>query len=304
VDSFEVIRLVVTLLVVFSAVGLAYALFIKPGEQMRDMMPSPDAEWAERTRRKLRDEEEIERIKEMSGHARAEHQKMNLARRLYKAGVYSAAGRKKFIIWQICMVIGLGTLLPVLMYYGTGNTNLTLLGGLLGLMIGYLGPLAWLDRTGRVREEDTMYYLPLVIEQVSIGVSSSLDIGACISHIIETAHERGSHNPVTEMLVHVEKLIRSGFNLQDGLIEVGEASDVNEVKHAFMFLAQCSKHGGEISRQLQELADAVMVQRQVQIDKRIISLPVRATGPLATMFAGFFGMVFAGLFIRVAQASG
>ena len=173
---------------------------------------------------------------------------------------------------------------------------------MLGLFIGVVAPYSNLDRRTRIRQEDTLYYLPLVIEQVSIGVSSALDVGPCVSHIVTMADERDSHNPVTEMLVHVEKLMRSGLNLEDAMIEVGESSGMNEVKHAFMFLAQCAKHGGEISKQLQELADSVMVQRQTQVEGKITALPVKATGPLATVFAGFFSLLFAGLIVRLMSA--
>ena len=302
-DAFELVRLGVSILVVIGFLGVLYALWAKPGVGYRSMM-NPNDEWLEQNKKKSRSDVDIERIKEISGHARTESRRLSIENRLYKAGYYSFDTKRKFTIFHVILCCLLGAIVPTIMYLIIAKPGAALVGAVLGLLIGYLFPLAWLDRQGRIREEDTMYFLPLVIEQISIGVSSALDIGPCIAHIIETAHERGSHNPVTEMLVHVEKLIRSGFNLQDALIEVGEASEISEIKHAFMFLAQCSQHGGEVSRQLQELADAVMVQRQVQVDRRITSLPVRATGPLATMFAGFFGMVFAGLFVRVASAFG
>jgi hypothetical protein len=42
--------------------------------------------------------------------------------------------------------------------------------------------------------------LPLVIEQISIGVSSALDIGPCVTYVVEMADERGTHNAITELL--------------------------------------------------------------------------------------------------------
>jgi len=175
-------------------------------------------------------------------------------------------------------------------------------GFIFGAFVGFSLPLSMLERQIRNRREDTIYFLPLVIEQVAIGVSSSLDIGPCISQILTMARERGAHNPVTEMFLHVEKLVRSGMSLDEALAEVAEVNGMGEVKHAFMFLGQCAKHGGEISKQLQELADAVMVQRQVQVEGRIAALPVKATGPLATVFAGFFALLLAGLIVRLSGA--
>jgi pilus assembly protein TadC len=91
----------------------------------------------------------------------------------------------------------------------------------------------------------------------------------------------------------------SGLSFQDALIEVGQASGVQEVKHCFNFLAQCAQHGGEISKQLQELANSVMNERQTQIEGKIAALPVKATGPLFLVFAGFFTLMLSGIFVKI-----
>lgn len=228
----------------------------------------------------------------------------DLPRKLFRAGYFAAADRERFNRNRFISLGIISIAIPGGLAYVGASAALIAVGVVLGVLVGYSVPISMLERRIRRREDEIMYFLPLVIEQVSIGVSSALDVGPCIAQIITMAHERDSHNPVTEMFVHVEKLIRSGLNLEDGLTEVAEASGMSEVKHAFMFLAQCSKHGGELSKQLQELADSVMTQRQVQIEGKIASLPVKATGPLACVFAGFFALLFAGLLVRLLSAFG
>jgi Flp pilus assembly protein TadB len=246
----------------------------------------------------------IEEIKKRSGTTNVKSKTEEISSKLFKAGFFTAADRDRFlrariISFAVCLIA-----FPVVLHVTTSNLMLSFLGVILGAIIGFTIPMSWLERQIRSREEDVMYYLPLVIEQVSIGVSSALDVGPCVSQIVEMANERDAHNPVTEMFVHVEKLIRSGMSLEESLVEVADANGMTEVKHAFMFLAQCAKHGGEVSKQLQELADSVMMQRQVQIEGKITSLPVKATGPLAMVFAGFFALLFAGLLVRLLSAFG
>lgn len=275
--------------------------------EIRDMMSTPSLTRSEskQVRRIGGEEFDVEEIKRMSGTAVAKKSKSDdISSKLFRAGYFTAADRRKFFLGQ-CGTFGLLTLgLPIGMQIFLGKPALTAAGLLLGALIGYAMPISWLEKQIRKREEELMYYLPLVIEQVSIGVSSSLDIGPCISNIVYMANERDSHNPITEMFVHVEKLMRSGLNLEEALIEVGTASGAVETKHAFMFLSQCAKHGGEITKQLQELADAVMTARQVQVEGKITQLPVKATGPLIMVFAGFFGLLIAGLMVRLASAFG
>src|SRR5690606_32288561 len=129
--------------------------------------------------------------------------------------------------------------------------------------------------------------LPLVIEQVAIGVSSSLDIGPCLSRIVSMADERDSHNIVTELIRHAQFHVKSGVSLEEAINEIGKRSGHTELKHAFMSLAQVAKHGGEITKQLQELADSVASQRETQIEAKIKKLELEATAPVALVFFGF-----------------
>ncbi len=229
----------------------------------------------------------------------------DISTKLFKAGFFTAEDRRKFLRMRIISFVIFLFLIPMAFYFVTKKADFTFaVSIILGAIVGITMPMSWLEKQIRKRSDEVLYYLPLVIEQVSIGVSSALDVGPCISYIVEMTNERDSHNAVTEMFVHVEKLVKSGLSLQDSLVEVGTANGTNEVKHAFMFLAQCAKHGGEVSKQLQELADSVMTQRQVHIEGKIAALPVKATGPLAMVFAGFFGLLFAGLFVRLLSAFG
>jgi hypothetical protein len=66
--------------------------------------------------------------------------------------------------------------------------------------------------------------------------------------------------------------MKAGMALEEALNDVGEIVGVNEVRNAFMFLGQCAKHGGEISRQLQELSESVTLARQLQIEAKITAL--------------------------------
>jgi pilus assembly protein TadC len=140
-----------------------------------------------------------------------------------------------------------------------------------------------------------MFYLPLVVEQLVIGVSSSLDIGPCIKWIVSMADERDSHNPVTELLRYAQQYMKSGASLEEALLEVGNLAGHIELNHVFMSLSQVTKHGGEITRQLQELANAVAAQREARIEGTIRKLELAATGPVALVFISFMAIFMAGL---------
>lgn len=308
-DKGQLIIILASLLGVVGLGGLVFLFFRGTGREATGIssLMGTEPDYLKRDteiqrNRSAKTELEVEAILRRTGTAKATKYKDDLATKLYRAGYFLERDRKFFKRMQILapvIAVPFFTSAFIFLFHSPLFTGFAVI---FGLFVGYAWPMTWLERQMRRREEDLMYYLPLVIEQVSIGVSSSLDVGPCLAQIVQMANDRGSHNSVTELFVQVEKLIRSGLNLEDALIEVGDANGITEVKHAFMFLAQCAKHGGEISRQLQELADSTMTQRQVQVEGRITSLPVKATGPLATVFAGFFALLFAGLLIRLMSA--
>lgn len=195
------------------------------------------------------------------------------------------------------------TTIPALI--GTGyiaGIDLAIVGGIVGLLLGLQAPFSILDRKIKGRSEDIMFYLPLVIEQIAIGVSSSLDVGPCIQRVVSMADERDSHNVVTELLRTVQFYVKSGVSLEDALNEVGKLAGNTELKHAFMSLSQVAKHGGEVTRQLQELADAVATQRESKIDSKIKKLELEATAPVALVFFGFLIILLIGFGLQILNA--
>jgi len=299
-DLFQIFIVIASFLGVLGFAVMAYTfLGGSKGQttELRELMSSS----------KIADEETINQVKKISKKSKKKKKKKNendLSVRLFKAGYFTASDRDWFLKFRIKAFVICIVAFPLIAYYATANMKLSILCIAIGGLGGFVVPSFWLDKEIKRREDDVMYFLPLVIEQVSIGVSSSLDVGPCLTNIVEMAEERDSHNAVTEMIAHTSKLMRSGLSLEDALVEVADANGSMEVKHAFMFLAQCSKHGGEVSKQLQELADSVMMQRQVQVEAKITQLPVKATGPLAFVFKGYFALLFSGIAVRLMSAFG
>ncbi|GEM_PF-5515129 len=219
---------------------------------------------------------------------------------LYRAGFLRDDQRRNFKIIKIIAPIVLGISCASILYF---SSNLSIYLGLtLGALLGFYLPKLYLSRVIAIRDEEIMYYLPLVIEQLIVGVGSGLDVGPCIHRAVSVADERDTHNPVTELLRNVQLLTRSGTPLDEALEEVGTLSSHTELKHAFLTLGQVSKHGGEITKQLQELANAVSSQREIKIEARIKKLELHATGPVALVFLSFMSTLFVGIGFQLMKA--
>jgi Flp pilus assembly protein TadB len=72
----------------------------------------------------------------------------------------------------------------------SGDINTALMTLTIGALVGLSVPMMVLRGWVKKQHAELSYYLPLLIEQISIGVSSSLDIGPCISQLVQMADDR------------------------------------------------------------------------------------------------------------------
>lgn len=244
---------------------------------------------------------DIEKLKKEARKRQKKQKQLTIEERYFQAGIFSDRDKEKFQrIRMMGPFIGAG-FMGILVWYLTGP-DLALIGAILGVLLGLQAPISILERKTKARNEEIMFFLPLVIEQIAIGVSSSLDVGPCLQKVVQMADERDTHNVVTELIRIAQFYVKSGASLEEAMTEVGRLSGHTELKHAFMSLSQVAKHGGEITRQLQELADAVSMQRETRIEERIKKLELEATAPVALVFVGFMIILLVGFGLQIQGA--
>lgn len=306
-DSTQIIGAVALGMAMVSGGAALYYLFFRREEStLRNLMGSGGGEGmgtASAIRERLKNDttgEEMERLKRSAKKQLKKKEVVTLDEKFFRAGIFSPKEKKEF--YRLRIIAPLITAPLGLFLGGWGGATFAMVGLILGGLIGVQIPNSVLERRIKARDEDIMFYLPLVIEQVAIGVSSSLDIGPCLQRVVSMADERDTHNVVTELLRHAQHHVRTGASLEDALNEVGKKSGHTELKHAFLALSQVAKHGGEITRQLQELADAVASQRETRIEAKIKKLELEATFPVTLVFLGFIIILLIGFFVQIKGA--
>ncbi|NMC63442.1 MAG: type II secretion system F family protein [SAR324 cluster bacterium] len=260
---------------------------------------------AEALRQKLAEDDKGEELAALKGKMQKSikhRSKITLEDKFFQAGLFHQKDREFFrkfrIISPIVSVLIVG---GAMLFLGMGP-DILVVSIIFGVLIGLQVPFSWLNRKIIRRSEDILFYLPLVIEQIVVGVSASLDIAPCMSVVTEMADERGSHNPVTELLKRTQFFMKQGVPMEEALTEIGKMSGHTELKHAFMSLAQVARHGGEVTKQLQELADSVATQREIKIDAKIKKLELQATGPVALVFSAFLIIILLEFGLQVLKA--
>jgi len=308
-DTSSLITVVAIALIAFVLLVLLYFLFASRRQNnLSNLMQSgrtmesfgPTAEVREKLRTDISGDQ-FEKLKEETRNQFAKKKDLTLEEKFFQAGMFSVDEKKDFQRMRVLFPV-IGT--PLFLFAGLWffSPLMGVVFAIMGLLVSLQAPFTLLDRRIKHRDEEIMFYLPLVIEQIAIGVSSSLDVGPCISRVVSMADERDSHNVVTELLRHTQYHVKSGVALEQALTEIGVRSGHTELKHAFMSLSQVARHGGEITRQLQELADAVAGQRETKIESKIKKLELEATGPVALVFLGFIVILLVGFGIQIRDA--
>jgi pilus assembly protein TadC len=296
-DLRSVVAIVLLVIAMIIVIGIIYFLTTSKNRNIQTLMRTRDDSIGGKTI-----DPEMERIKEETRKKnRPQREGISVDDKLFRAGIFGQKERADFYRFRAIGPLVCGPVLGALFWFYAGPA-LGLAGGILGAAVGYQAPISWIDRRIKARGEEIMFYLPLVIEQISIGVSSSLDVGPCLQKVVQMADERDTHNVVTELLKYAQNYIKSGVPFEEAMVETGKASGHTELKHAFMYLAQVAKHGGEITRQLQELAESVNGQRQAYIEGKIKSLELVATGPVTLVFLGFMIILMVGFGLKLATA--
>lgn len=227
-----------------------------------------------------------------------------LEERFCHAGMFLEDERKEYykdLKLYPLIFLAVGLLIGFVFFSSTDILLKILIAGF-AYYLGHMLPSIKLDKKIKKQKEDIVYYLPITIEQLIIGVSAGLDVGPCISDIVKSCRERGTHNAVTLLLEKVEYYVKSGNSLDDALVNIGKLSGHTELKQTFMQISQVSRHGGEIASQLKELADAVTNQQEIAVDGTIRKLELKATMPLTLAFVGNLGMLMAAIFMNIIKA--
>ena len=225
----------------FALVVWFYLVEKRRNQSIRNLMSTASQQGVglQGTMRRQMDEDEsgdvLNRIKaETKRRAAAGKKEPTLEEKFFKAGIFTDAQKRDFRRLQIiCPVVGFLVFGVGVFIFDPSWPILYISTTVIGTISGFQLPFTILDRKAQARGEEIMFYLPLVIEQISIGVSSSLDVGPCLQRVVSMADERDSHNVVTELVRHVQFYIRSGVSMEDALTEVGKAAGHTEIEACF-----------------------------------------------------------------------
>lgn len=171
---------------------------------------------------------------------------------------------------------------------------------LLGLLFGYLFPLAFVQLRSRKRKEEITDYLPDALDLLVVCVEAGLGLNAAFVKISE---EFKLSSPVLSGefdLVNREMV--AGKPRMEALRALSDRTGVEEVKALVAMLIQTEKLGTSLAQSLRVHSDSLRTKRRQRAEEAAAKTTIKLVFPLVfLLFPALFVVILGPGFIQIAH---
>ncbi len=181
----------------------------------------------------------------------------------------------EWVLLHVFAAVGLGILFLAL----TGNA----FAALVGVVIGVLGPLAFLERRGQSRHDEFTSALPETLQMISGGLSAGLTLRQSVEAVAEDGRP-----PVREEVRRALAQARLGMPLEDALDEVAERMHSKDFSWIVMVMRIQREVGGNLPELLGLVSATLRERDRLRRQVRVLS----AEGRISAWVVGLLPIAF------------
>jgi tight adherence protein C len=219
----------------------------------------------------------------------------SLDRRIRLAGSPPAWSLERVLALKVAVGVAAG--LAVFVLSGSDPT-VKMLAVTVGIgWAGYVMPDAILHGRGRERQKLILKELPDTLDQLTISVEAGLGFDAALARVAASGN-----GPLAEELTRVLSEVKVGVPRSDALHRLLDRTDVHELRHFVLALAQAEQYGLPIARVLRIQSGELRVKRRQRAEEEAMKIPVKIVFPLILcIFPALFVVLLGPAMIRVAR---
>lgn len=209
---------------------------------------------------------------------RQKQQREVLSLQLRKAGMHISASNFQFFklaFSAVFVIISIG--IALILYLATNSTG-ALAFGVIGILIGLLGPNLYLSSKIRKHQGAIKSQLADTIDLMSVCMESGLSFDASLVKIAERME-----GPLIDELMTVFRQIQLGKNRNDALKNLSDSSDVKELKTFISAVIQAGQLGIPITNVLQSQAEQLRMNKSEEIKEVASKVPTKMTIPTVVL---------------------
>lgn len=146
---------------------------------------------------------------------------------------------------------------------------------------GYLGPLYWLERAMRLRQERLRRALPDGVDLLVLCVEAGLGLDAAILRVARET--KPVHPDLSRELLVVSRKVNAGLTRAEALRAMHHRTGVEEVQVLVQNLIQSERLGSSVAKVLRVYSETLRRRRRQIAERKASTAPIKMTFPLAIM---------------------
>jgi tight adherence protein C len=221
----------------------------------------------------------------------------NLTRRIDQAGISDRWPIERVLAAKLTLA-AVGALLGAVRFVsGPSGASIVLL--IAATFVGFVLPDYIVLLKARERQEHITRELPDVLDQVTICVEAGLGFEAALAR---TA--RSGHGPLAVELSRTLQDIRFGMPRRVALEKLLERTDVADLRHFVVAIAQAERHGLPTANVLRVQANELREKRRQRAEEHAMKIPVKLVFPLVLcILPALFIVLLGPAAIRISNSS-
>ena len=194
-------------------------------------------------------------------------------------------------------VLGVGAAALML---ATGQVPLAFLFGVVGAVIGYMGPEFWLGSRARKRSFEMVLQLPDVLDLLTISVEAGLGFDAALAKVVEKME-----GPLVDEFQQALAEIRMGRSRRDALRDVVARADSQPISNFIGAIVQAEQLGVPIAKVLQIQSQQLRIERRQRAEEAAAKAPVKMLFPMVgCIFPTIFIVILGPAIVTVMKGTG
>jgi tight adherence protein C len=223
-----------------------------------------------------------------------------LRRELVRAGFFRADAINYYIFARLAVTV----ILPTAAYLLTeqlltgAEWYLKLAIVAVAIVLGVLGPDAYIARRQRKLQEAFRIAFPDMLDLIVVCVDAGLSLEAALDRISGEITRQNRHLGINLALMGAE--MRAGRSTIDALGSLADRISIDEARSLVAMLRQSIELGTDVGDALRVFSDEMRDSRLFRAEERANQLPVKMVGPLGLfIFPVILGLVMLPVIIRL-----
>jgi tight adherence protein C len=201
-----------------------------------------------------------------------------IQRRMVRAGIRNPNAMKYFYGSKVLLGVSMPLLMSLAVANSTADPANKIMAVLAAAAMGFFGPNEYVNLLAKKRQKQIRRGLPNALDLLVVCVESGLGLDQAVVQVAKDLDQ--AHPEVSEEFALVNYELKAGKRRIDALRNLGERTNVDDLKKLVAVLIQADRFGTGVAQSLRAHADFMRVQARQIAEEKAAKLGVKLVFPI------------------------